>query len=388
MSIDPAEDPQDTFVDIPEDYTISSVSETVYKLNNFNNITWWTIERTNTTISILWGHRLPIGNASGNKECYTHSTEKEAIQDYTTRLNKQLQRKGFSVDIPTRPPDLPMLCQEYRNPPGWDSFAVQPKIDGIRCIISEGELISRTSKLITSCPHIEMYLSAIPSEIKLDGELIIPNCPWVITEGYVNRQIPSKECLEIEFHVFDIIDTSAPFWARSQEVERIVKSLEAKYLEFSYPTHGFYKSRFRSKKFPFKIVPTAIYEEPLDDEVVQKHFRASCDAGYEGLIVRNANSPYYPATRSANILKLKQFFDKEYKIVDIIPSIKNEAILVCQLPSGTTFNCSFKATSAKRQQMLTYKHRYLGKLVTVEFEGIHESGRPRNPVGIKIHGLR
>ena len=31
-------DPQDTFVDIPEDYCISSVSQTVYKLNNFNNI--------------------------------------------------------------------------------------------------------------------------------------------------------------------------------------------------------------------------------------------------------------------------------------------------------------------------------------------------------------
>jgi ATP-dependent DNA ligase len=368
-------------------------SQTCYKLNNFNNITWWTIEQTfseNTqlwSIAISWGHRLPIGTASGNTETYTFSSEEDATSDFNTRLNKQLQRRGFSRDIPTKVPDLPMLCQEYRNPPTWDSFAVQPKIDGIRCIVTEGQMTSRTSQLITSCPHIEMYLSSLPQEIKLDGELVIPNVPWVITEGYVNRHIPSKECLEIEYHVFDIIDTEAPFWARSQEVERIIKVLENKYLEFSYPTHAYFKSPHKSKKFPFRIVPTTIYDEPLDDEVVQKHFRASCDAGFEGLIVRNASASYQPAKRSSEILKLKQFFDKEYKIIDIIPDKRGEGKLVCELPSGTTFDCSFKATSAKRQQMLTYKHRYIGKLVTVEFEGIHESGRPRNPVGIKIHGL-
>lgn len=371
---------------------MSIKSQTVYKLNNFNNITWWTIEQTqhipnlSWSITISWGHRLPIGTANGNIETYTYDTEEEASQEYTTRINKQLNRRGFTVDIPTKVPDLPMLCHEYRNPPTWDTFAVQPKIDGIRCIASD-QLTSRTSQLITSCPHIEMYLSSLPQEIKLDGELVIPNVPWVITEGYVNRHIPSKECLEIEYHVFDIIDLEAPFWARSQEVERIIKTLEAKYLEFSYPTHAYFKSPHRSKKFPFKIVPTTIYEEPLDDEVVKKHFKASCDAGFEGLIVRNASASYQPAKRSSEILKLKQFFDKEYKIIDIIPDKRGEGKLVCELPSGSTFNCNFKATSAKKQQMLTYKHRYIGKLVTVEFEGIHESGRPRNPVGIKIHGL-
>lgn len=368
-------------------------SETCYKLNNFNNITWWTIEQAYSevtqlwSITISWGHRLPIGTASGNKETYNFTSEEDASGDFETRLNKQLQRRGFTKEIPTKVPDLPMLCQEYRNPPTWDSFAVQPKIDGIRCIVSDNQMTSRTSQLITSCPHIEMYLSSLPQEIKLDGELVIPNVPWVITEGYVNRHIPSKECLEIEYHVFDIIDTEAPFWARSQEVERIIKVLENKYLEFSYPTHTYFKSPHKSKKFPFRIVPTTIYDEPLDDEVVQKHFRASCDAGFEGLIVRNASAGYQPNKRSAEILKLKQFFDKEYKIIDIIPDRRGEGKLVCELPSGSTFDCSFKATSAKRQQMLTYKHRYIGKLVTVEFEGIHESGRPRNPVGIKIHGL-
>jgi predicted DNA-binding WGR domain protein len=119
--------------------------QTVYKLNNFNNITWWTIEQAyseNTqlwSITISWGHRLPIGTASGNKETYNFTSEEDASGDFNTRLNKQLQRRGFSRDIPTKVPDLPMLCQEYRNPPTWDSFAVQPKIDGIRCIVSDNK---------------------------------------------------------------------------------------------------------------------------------------------------------------------------------------------------------------------------------------------------------
>lgn len=358
--------------------------ETFYKLNNFNDVTWWRISQSENKVSIQWGQRLPVGSTS-QAENYEHPSIEQASQDYETRRNKQVDRRGFTPEIPTTRPDLPMLCQEYRNPPSWDTFAVQPKLDGIRCIAKDGQLYSRTNQLITSCPHIEMYLRLLPNEIKLDGELIVQNTPWVITESYVNKTYPTKECLVIEYHVFDVIDTEAPFWARSQEVELQVRKLEQWYMKFMYPTHPHQKNPWFSRKFPFKIVPTTIYDEPLDDEVVQQHFQASKDAGYEGLIVRNASVPYFPAERSSNILKLKQFFDKEFKIVDVIPNKKGEGVLVCETPNGSQFNCNFKATSAKKQQMLAFKHNYIGKLVTVEYEGIHESGRPRCPVGIKIH---
>jgi DNA ligase-1 len=358
---------------------------TLYCLNNFNDITWWTAEYDEQTEQLLisWGrclnNNITQKNAGGS-QALPNST----LSEYQSRVDYQINRKGYSRDIPTSQPSLPMLAQEYKRNPRFNHTALQPKLDGIRCIMSRDGLLSRKNQLFTSCPHLELYLSKIPEGVKLDGELIIPNTPLQTIYSYVMRNTPDLvACQEIEYHVFDVIDTDAPFSERIYEAQRIVEIMEEFYIKARTDVnHPFQKVRYFSKKCPFKMVHTVLYEICPTDEELQDQFDEYKSAGYEGMMIRNANAPYEINKRSAGLLKMKAFVDSEFEIVDVIPGTNREGVFVCATSHGKEFKCSFKATRAKRQQILTYRENYIGKWLKVEFEGLTDSGIPRCPVGI------
>ncbi len=76
--------------------------------------------------------------------------ENSTIEEYYSRIAYQRDRKGYSVEIPTSRPSLPMLAQEYKKNPEFAQTALQPKLDGIRCIMSNEGLLSRKNRYFTS----------------------------------------------------------------------------------------------------------------------------------------------------------------------------------------------------------------------------------------------
>jgi len=360
-------------------------TKTLYILNNFNDISWWKIEfdPSNNTNVITWGrrtHHHPPQESHHGQQVLENST----LDEFYSRIAHQMDRKGYSVDIPTCQPSFPMLAQEYKENPKFDHTALQPKLDGIRCIMSRDGLLSRKNKYFSSCPHLELYLHKIPEGIKLDGELIIPNAPLSTIESFVMRQRPDLTvCQEIEFHVFDIIDTEAPFSARIEEANRIVELMEEYYILCrTSKDHPYQRINYFSKKCPFKIVHTILHDKPISDDELKDQFDEFKEMGYEGMMVRNLDAPYEINKRSPGLLKMKSFVDSEFEIVDVIPGTGGLGVFVCQTSSGQEFKCSFKGTTAKKKQILTYKQNYIGKFLKVEFEGFSEYGIPRCPVGV------
>ena len=358
---------------------------TLYCLNNFNDLTWWTAEYNEETslLVLTWGRKSTFPGAE-EVQHGSQTLPESKLSDYQSRINYQIDRKGYSRSIPTSQPSLPMLAQEYKRNPKFHSTALQPKLDGIRCVMSKEGLLSRKNQLFTSCPHIELYLSKIPDGIKLDGELIIPNTPLQTIYSYVMRNTPDLiACQEIEYHVFDIIDTEAPFSARIEEVQRVVSIMEDFYIKVrTDPSHPFQKVRYFSRKCPFKVVHTILYDTCPTDEELQDQFDEYKSLKYEGMMIRNANAPYEINKRSAGLLKMKSFVDSEFEIIDVLPGTNKEGVFVCATSHGREFRCSFRGTRSKRQQILLYKENYIGKWLKVEFEGLTDSGIPRCPVGI------
>jgi len=363
----------------------------LYVLNNFNDISWWRASVVNSTVYVSWGrithanvNTPPQETALATQEIPCDS-EESAISEFYSRIRHQKDRKGYTETIPTAPPSLPMLAQEYKGMPEFQGFAFQPKLDGIRCVLSKDGLLSRKNRLITSCPHIELYLQRIPDGIKLDGELYIPNTTFNTIESYVMRNTPDRACLEIEFHVFDVIDTEAPFEVRIEEANRIVNLLEDAYVYFrTTPDHPYQKLRYFSQKCPFKLVQTIIEPDPtvITDSLIDHHFKYFLSQKYEGMMVRNLQAPYEVNKRSKSLLKMKHFVDSEFEIVDVVAGSEKQGIFVCQTSNGETFRCSFRGTKGKRQNILRYKDNYIGKFLKVEFEGFFPSGVPRCPVGV------
>jgi len=354
----------------------------LYKLNNFNDISWWQILQDDTTCYISWGSSLPAIESKNVQTCL--------LKEYQSRIDHQIDRKGYTEEIPTHQPSLPMLAQVYEaRKHKFSEYALQPKLDGIRCIMSKDGLLSRKNSQITSCPHMEMYLPSIPEGIKLDGELYIKNTPYSTIESYVMRSTPNLAVSKlIEYHIYDIIDLEAPFSARIDEVQRIVRVLEDSFIRFLTTDHPFKKLPYFSHNCPFKVVYTEMYNTPQEkmDGNVSEFFNRMKEQKYEGAMIREMNSPYEPNKRSKSLLKVKSFLDSEFKIIDIVETDKgNSAVLVLITSGGMEFNCSFKSTNEQRRKMLRYKESRIGKMCRVEYEGLHDTGIPRCPVGIHIY---
>lgn len=370
---------------------METLTTTLYVLNNFNDISWWRATVNGTSVIISWGrltmataHTPPQETPAANQEIPCGS-EEAAISEFYSRVRYQKERKGYTEHIPSAPPSLPMLAHEYKGNPGFKGYAFQPKMDGIRCVLSRDGLLSRKNRLITSCPHIELYLQRIPDGIKLDGELYIPNTPFNTIESYVMRGVADRASLEIEYHVFDIVDTEAPFEARIEEANRIVNLLEEAYIYYrTTPDHPYPKLRYFSQKCPFKLVQTVIIPDPNDvtDETIDHNFKYFLSQKYEGMMVRDLHAPYEINKRSKSLLKMKHFVDSEFEIIDVVAGSEKQGIFVCKTTTGEEFRCSFRGTKAKRQNILRYKDNYIGKFLKVEYEGLFPTGVPRCPVGV------
>jgi len=101
--------------------------------------------------------------------------------------------------------------------------------------------------------------------------------------------------------------------------------------------------------------------------------------GYEGLILRDLKMPYEVGKRSKGLIKVKQFMDAEFKVVDILPSAEGWARLVCELP-GDTFKVSAPGTIYQKTEVLKRKDEFIGEFVTVTFANYTIDGKPFHPV--------
>lgn len=360
----------------------------LYKLNNFNTIQWWEIELSGLDVTINWGSRLPVRLTDCN-DIITLSSPEKAEQEYKSRIAHQIERKGYTETIPTSVPDLPMLAQIYNPKFQFDEFAVQPKLDGIRCIATKNDMISRRNSQITSSPSIALLLNYLPEEIKLDGELYIPNTPFNTIQSYIMRQTPDPGISKIvEYHIFDVIDIEAPFTERYNAALHMLSILEETYFRIrTTPHHPLQSHPWFSQHFPFKIVPTNFFNcsssSPEGQKIIKSEFDAWKGLGYEGAMIRDSSSPYEPNKRSRNLLKYKSYHESEFKIVDIIPGHNDQAVFVCKTGTSTT-NINPKFSHARRRQILKYKHHYIGMWLKVEHEGQNETGKLRCPVGTDI----
>jgi len=109
--------------------------------------------------------------------------------------------------------------------------------------------------------------------------------------------------------------------------------------------------------------------------------------GDEGVMIRNAASPYQVGKRSYHLQKFKKFFDDEYKIIGANEGQGNDigtVVWVCETPQGLPFAVRPKGTRAERQDWYQNRDQYIGKGLTVKYQELTNDGIPRFPVGIAI----
>ena len=258
-----------------------------------------------------------------------------------------------------------------------------PKLDGIRVIIKDNQVLSRNGKLIPN-----MFIqSLLKSYHGLDGELIVghpthPNVFQLTTSGVMSIEGTPN----VRLYVFDCWYAEGGIDARYNEVLKITQN---------------------SSIVDIEVVPQIVINSL---EELYK-FEEDCLAkGYEGVMLRYPNAPYKngrSTVKEGALLKLKRFSDSEAHILGMEPLLRNHneptknalghtersshiynkvaddllgALNVKDIHTGVEFSIGSGFTEEQRREIWNKQVELIGSIVKYKYFEVGVKDKPRFPV--------
>lgn len=264
---------------------------------------------------------------------------------------------------------------------------VSQKLDGVRALIVNGQVLSRTLKPIRN-RYIRSFLNN-QNLNGLDGELIVgdptaKSCFRDTTSGVMSEDGTP----DFTYHVFDHWYLPSPFETRLKQAQALIK-VHANPTRVLLHSHCFVQS----------------LEQLLELE------EEALELGYEGLITRHPTGAYKYGRSTAKeqgMLKVKRFLDAEAVIVGYQELLHNGngattdnlgltersshkenkvglnvlGAFICRtLPDqGFEFAIGTGFTAAERQQYWDIREQLVGKLLKYKYFPVGVKDKPRHPV--------
>lgn len=358
--------------------------EKLYKIDTKGNVRVWWMDYTDdayrscsgildgSIVESGWQYPNEKNVGRANATTIAEQVESEVASKYEARMYQgkyhptiEEARKGAKF--------IECMLAEKFDPKKTKDYPYfsQPKLDGVRCLVSEDGMQTRNGKPFVSSPHVQEILAPFfelyPDYI-LDGELYNHDLKADFEKiiSLARKTKPTKDDLAesremIQFHIYDVI-TPEPM-----TYEERMKFLQDSVLNL-------YTS--------IRIVPTTIVNNLEEAEAKLGEY---LEAGYEGQMLRKSDSPY-EHRRSKSLLKHKMFEDDEYKIVQIIEGKGNwsnyaKAIEI-QLPDGTTQQSGMRGNFDFAKKLFEERDQYIGTDVTIRYQNKTSDGKLRFPVAV------
>jgi len=328
------------------------------------------------------------------KEGYFESTKSPSKTDKVV-INENVRPLLVSKKV------APMLAEKYYDHPTYleEPFCVQPKLDGVRCLArirsnGKAELYSRKYTLFSNFPDIEKNLKLLKAtiltsdNIYVDGELFTTEIPFENISGACRtktiRDKHKTDIASIRLHVFDYFDLDRPDLSFHDRYSKL--------------QDAFSKIR-RSSDLKIELVDTKFNVYHKDMSSINEVYAKT----YEGSILRNPHSKY-AHHRTKDLLKLKTFFDEEFKIVGFCEGSGKDVgtvIWICETNTPSTiitnkagkqvetfekvrFNVRPRGTAEYRQELFKNGSKYIGEYLTVRYQELGPNSVPRFGTGIDI----
>lgn len=257
----------------------------------------------------------------------------------------------------------PMLASQFDKSRVQFPCLVQPKYDGVRCLMLIGDdkdvhLISRGGKEY-DVPKLKAWGVRHKWMLPLDGEIYVHK---ELTFQQICSAVKCKTELtdKLRFVVYDrprLGDNDKRWMGLMCDFEHVVSN----------------EAYLSNWKVCYSFDEINAYH----DECVKQ--------GYEGAIIRNLKGKYIEG-RSGDLMKLKKMDTDEYVIIDVIEASGKDA--------GTAlfrFRCNGIECAARpvgdmelRRKYLQDKWSIIGKMCTIRHQGFTDAGIPRFPVALAI----
>lgn len=259
-----------------------------------------------------------------------------------------------------------------------------PKLDGIRAIITDEGVLSRSGKLI---PNLCVQ-AAFKSYIGFDGELIVgnPTAPDVFnktTSGVMTK----IGCPEVTLYVFD-------YWRGDLGIFNRYRYLI---------NRGLLPGYYMNNVFLIEQIRIDTPEELAEFEAKQ------LEKGFEGIMIRNPEAPYKhgrSTVKEGGLLKIKRFTDSEAIVIGYEPYMRNNnepvkdelgytkrstsiknleelpmlGNLIVEDATGTQFSIGSGFTQKMREELWEQKESLINKIIKYKHFPIGVIDKPRFPI--------
>lgn len=261
-------------------------------------------------------------------------------------LKPMLAKEASKVSVATL--NKKMYCSKKLN----GVRAMPQKIDNNIVFASRGgKEYLESVKLIRK--ELEQFFKDYP-DIILDGEIYKHGHYLQEISGLARRQEWDDKCHILEYWIYDIVDPNKTFEER---------------LEFLKELPEYFENNSKIKVLDH--IETNSFKEMKDlhDKWVKE--------GYEGLVARKPNAKYGAGRRSADMVKLKEFFEEEFEIIDYSEGLRDEDFcFVCQTKEGKAFEAKPVGDRELKAEYLENMDNIIGKMGTVKFFEWSKEGVP------------
>lgn len=300
--------------------------------------------------------------------------EKQAEFEVRAKYQRQLDREyhRHAADIDTAKMIEPMLAKTYGKFPG-DGYA-QPKLDGMRCIMTKDGMFTRQGRPITAVPHLHAGARALFEQFPdavLDGELYNHDLrdDFQTLMSICRKKSPTAEQLElaekmVQYHVYDCVMPGFPFPDRLACL------------------HGWDGTGLLG----FAVV---VDSRKVETQSAFDNLHAEwIGEGYEGSMLRPWGDPGYQlGSRSKFLLKRKDFETEEFPFLRWEEGQGNwsgaiKRFILEDPKTGKEFGAGVRGSYDKLSKLLNTEGP---SEVTVRFFGRSNEGVPRFPVVVDMH---
>jgi DNA ligase-1 len=272
-----------------------------------------------------------------------------------------------------------MLLHRFQDndkklPNYFNKVWMSEKLDGIRIVyVPKKGFFTRTGLPITTPKY---FVDDIPKTHVLDGELFGGYSTLSSVSGIARRQkITVSDWKNIQFNVFDIVDSKLPFEERYSILKKVLKGTNRKTIKLvtQYPVSTYSKAN--------------------------KFFNQIVKKGGEGIVIRDPTKLYEFNKRSKFVLKWKPYRTDEGVIIGYKEGknkFKNALGSFLIEYNDQTFNLSgfkqdfrrkFKFSKGGKITKVPSSHK-IGTIVTFKYMRLSNSGRPREPVYLNVRHIK
>lgn len=354
---------------------------TLFNRDTLGNVRVWHMEQNGNkyrTVSGLsdgekvtseWSTAQPknIGKANATTAVEQATVEIEA--KYKKQLKTGYHKNVKDVDKGTSYVE-PMLAKKYGDVEFTFPVYTQPKLDGMRCIVTKDGMWSRTGKPVVSAPHIYNALKPLFSQDPnyiFDGELFCNKYKndFNVIISLAKQTKPTPEDLVLsekylQYWIYDLPSSKKVFSERFTEIKKLV------------PNHKH-----------LVIVPTDLVNTQEELDSLYAEYQKD---GQEGQMIRI--NDVYENKRSKFLLKRKEFIDDEFEIVNISEGKGNRSGMFGRAhlitSNGVEFEANARGNESFYEELLKNKSKYIGKMATVRYQNLTPDGKPRFGVVIAI----